>query len=195
METSDFELLFEQSPVGIAVVSLDGVFLKANPKLQQILGYTSYELEKLTFMDITHPEDVDADVHMLRKVKAGEINSYEMIKRYITKTQKLILIRLNVSAAKDENENTIHFIAHIQPIINGERLLENKLLEISSNKPTVAVGQFISENWKSLIAGIFIFLSAAIPISATYLNTIQKVNEIDSNYEELLEIIRDKVLK
>ena len=54
-----FQRLFEQSPSGIAVVGLDYRWLSVNPTLCEMLGYTEDELTKLTFVDITHPDDID----------------------------------------------------------------------------------------------------------------------------------------
>jgi len=63
---------FEQAAVGIAHVGLDGRWLRVNRRYCEIVGYERDELLGKTFQEITHPDDVDADVSQLRKLLAGE---------------------------------------------------------------------------------------------------------------------------
>ena len=62
METeSRFRATFEQAAVGVAHVSLDGKFLRINDKFCEIIGYSQDEMLTMTFQDITHPDDLEAD--------------------------------------------------------------------------------------------------------------------------------------
>ena len=67
-----FRQTFEQATVGITHVSLEGEFLKVNSKLCQILGYTSQELMKLTFQEITYSEDLALDEKYVAQIMAQE---------------------------------------------------------------------------------------------------------------------------
>ncbi len=64
---------FEQAAVGITHVATDGRFLRVNDKLCAIVGYQRDELLQLTFQDITHPDDLEADLDYVRRVLSGEI--------------------------------------------------------------------------------------------------------------------------
>ena len=73
----------------MAILSLDYRWVAVNDKLCEITGYTSDELMKLTFVDITHPEDVQKDVAQTEALVSGDISCYQMDKRYIKKTKRL----------------------------------------------------------------------------------------------------------
>ncbi|XBC63365.1 PAS domain S-box protein [Defluviimonas sp. SAOS-178_SWC] len=73
-----FRARFENAAVDIAHVARDGSWLRVSTKLCDILGYTPDELARLSFQDITHPEDLDKDLSLLADVLAGTIDEYEM---------------------------------------------------------------------------------------------------------------------
>ena len=89
-----FRTVFNQAAVGVAIVSKEGFFLELNDKLCKIIGYTRDELTKMTFRDITHPADLALDENCVQKVIAGEMDAYEIEKRYIHKQGHPIWIRL-----------------------------------------------------------------------------------------------------
>ncbi|MEG4446172.1 PAS domain S-box protein [Microcoleus sp. AT9_B5] len=125
-----FRHAFEDASIGMALVSLDGHWIKVNPALCQILGYSSEELLALTFQDITHPDDLDADLSYLHKLLAGTISTYQLEKRYFHKQGHIIWIILNGSLVQDGQGNPLHFISQIQEIT--ARKTAQKTLEIQS---------------------------------------------------------------
>src|SRR3954467_15777148 len=80
-----FRITFEQAAVGIAHVAPDGRWLRVNQKLCDITGYTAEELSKLTYQQITHPDDLAADERLAAKIACGELDHYVLEKRYISK--------------------------------------------------------------------------------------------------------------
>jgi PAS domain S-box-containing protein len=110
---------FEHAPIGMALVAPDGRWISANPALCRITGYTEDELLGLTFADITHPEDLDADGQLAARVLAGELDSYELDKRYIHRTGAVVWVRLNVSVVRQPAGR--HFIAQIQDVTEARR--------------------------------------------------------------------------
>jgi PAS domain S-box-containing protein len=120
-----FRATFEQAAVGIAHVSPQGQWLRVNQKLCEIVGYTSDELLTLTFQEITHPDDLDADLTYVRQLLANEIQTYSMEKRYIHKRGETVWIELTVSLVRsgiqspDELGTPQYFIAVIEEI--GDR--------------------------------------------------------------------------
>ncbi|MEG4576856.1 PAS domain S-box protein [Microcoleus sp. N3A4] len=111
-----FRHAFEDASIGMALISLDGHWLKVNPALCQIVGYSSEELLTLTFEDITYPEDLEADLNNRRKLLAGTISTYQREKRYLHKQGHIVWILLNGSVVQDEQGNPLHIIAQIQDI-------------------------------------------------------------------------------
>mgnify|MGYP003656354229 FL=1 len=78
-----FTETFNNAAIGMALVSLKGNWIKVNSSLCKSLGYTEKEFFKLTFQDITHPEDINADLKLLSEVIEGKRESYQLEKRYI----------------------------------------------------------------------------------------------------------------
>jgi len=106
-----FHTVFEQAPVGIAVghnekwifdptSSLPGI----NSAFEKILCRSKKELADISWMDITHPDDLQADLVMFQKLKSGEIDSYSMEKRFIHPDGSDIWVRMTVVPLKLEND-------------------------------------------------------------------------------------------
>lgn len=117
---------FQHSPHGMAFVSPEGRWLKANHALCEMLGYTEEELLQRSIADITHPEDIGADVEQLRRMAAGEITSYNRIKRYVRKDARVIWASLAVSAVHNSEGVPIYFIGQIQNITRERELEEER---------------------------------------------------------------------
>jgi diguanylate cyclase (GGDEF)-like protein/PAS domain S-box-containing protein len=118
----DFEAAFHAAPHGVAIVGLDGTFLHVNQKLAAIVGYSVDELKDLTFQEITHPEDLEADLTQVEGLLSGALDTYEMEKRYYTKEGHLIWVLLAVAIVRDDDGSPRHFISQIQDISNRKRL-------------------------------------------------------------------------
>ena len=121
-----FRLTFEQAAVGIAHVGLDGQWLRVNQKLCDIVGYTREELLLRTFQDITYPEDLEADLVLVRQALAGETATYAMEKRYIRKNGSLIWVQLTVALARGPENEPEYFISIVEDI-NERKHLEEQL--------------------------------------------------------------------
>ncbi|MGO9750656.1 MAG: PAS domain S-box protein [Solirubrobacteraceae bacterium] len=111
-----FRSAFEHAPIGIALVAPDGRWLQVNQALCEIVGYTSPELRALTFQDITHPDDLGADLALVNQLVAGEISSYQIEKRYLHKNGHEIWVLLSASLARGTDEQPLHFVSQIQDI-------------------------------------------------------------------------------
>ena len=119
-----FQGIFDQAAVGMALVSLDGQWLQVNQKLCNILGYTRLEFRCMAFQDITHPDDLDADLAYVQQILAGEIETYAIDKRYFRKDGSLVWAHLTVSLARDKNEDAQYFISVVEDITERKRLEE-----------------------------------------------------------------------
>jgi PAS domain S-box-containing protein len=111
-----FEATFELAAVGLAIVSPIGRWLRVNHKLCEMLGYSTKELLALTFQDITHPDDLSADLHQVQRMLNGEIHNYTMEKRYLIKNGATLWIKLTVSLVSKPNGAADYFIAVIEDI-------------------------------------------------------------------------------
>lgn len=117
-----FENAFANAPIGMALVSLDGQFVKVNQAACQLLGYPEPELLRQTFQELTHPDDLDADMHEVRRLIAGEIERYTLPKRYVRKDGDQVWASLSVSLVRDDEGLPVHFISQIVDISDRRRL-------------------------------------------------------------------------
>ncbi|NES65944.1 MAG: PAS domain S-box protein [Okeania sp. SIO2D1] len=111
-----FRLAFDDAPIGMALVSLDGDFLEVNHALCEMIGYSEAELIQLTFQEITYPDDLAADLAFVHELLEGKKSKYNMEKRYISKQGNIVWAILSVSLAKDPSGEPLYFIAQIQNI-------------------------------------------------------------------------------
>jgi diguanylate cyclase (GGDEF)-like protein/PAS domain S-box-containing protein len=123
-----FETAFSQATIGMALVGLDGRWLKVNAAACEITGWPEAELLARSFQDITHPDDLDADLAQVELLLAGKISGYRMQKRYITCAGSEIWVMLSVSLARDASGRPRHFISQLQDI-SGRKRDEERLQE------------------------------------------------------------------
>lgn len=111
-----FRSAFQHTAIGMAIVDLDGRFLKVNGSLCRIVGYREEELLATDFQSITHPDDLESDVRFALQLLAGEIDHYDMEKRYVHKQGGVIWVQLSGSVVRDESGQPFYFIAQVQDI-------------------------------------------------------------------------------
>jgi len=116
-----FSSAFEFAPIGMALVAPEGRRLKVNRATCALVGYSEAELLAGTFQDITHPDDLAADLECVRRLLAGESRSYQMEKRYIHARGQFITVLLDVSLVRDAQGQPLYFIAQIQDITERKR--------------------------------------------------------------------------
>ena len=116
LDAPQFWKATEHSPIGTALIGLNGAWLNVNAALRHFLGYEAAELAGLTFQDLTHPEDLDADLVQFHQLLAGEITSYQMEKRYFRKDGACVWAELTVSLVRDGDGAPLFFLSHVQDI-------------------------------------------------------------------------------
>lgn len=113
-----FRSAMDNAPIGKALVSLDGTFIQVNRKTCELFDYSREELEKITFQEITHPDDLEKDLSLLRRALEGDINEYAMEKRYIRRNGDVINCILSVVLVRQDGvpQYFISQIVDISPI-------------------------------------------------------------------------------
>lgn len=76
-----FEDAFALAPVGMALVSPDGLFLEVNDALCELTGHPAAALLRRSVRDVTHPDDVDTEADCMRRMLSGELDSYRVVGR------------------------------------------------------------------------------------------------------------------
>lgn len=118
-----FRLALEHAPIGMALVAADGSFMKVNQALCELTGRPHDRLLATTFQEITHPDDLDADVAHVERLLAGEADTYRMEKRYLTPDGQVVHIQLAVAIVRPEGAAP-YFIAQVLDI--GDRKLAER---------------------------------------------------------------------
>ncbi len=116
-----FRGAFESAPIGMALASRDGRWLRVNEPLCRLIGYSAAELLTMRFQEITHPDDLAADLAFGQRMLAGEFPSYQMEKRYLRKNGSLVWIHLSVSLVHDESGAPAYSVAQILDIDERKR--------------------------------------------------------------------------
>ena len=121
-----WRLMLQHSPIGMAVVAPDGRLLVANRALCEMLGYPVDELTRLGFQELTHADDLDADLALFHRTLAGEIDSYRVRKRYLHADGHVVWGDLSVAVVRDADGQPLHFISQVLDV-SEERANEERL--------------------------------------------------------------------
>ncbi len=133
-----FRQAMEHSAIGMALTGLDGRWQTVNRSLTELLGYSPAELHRQRFQDITHPDDLDADLRQVERLLAGDIESYRMEKRFLHHDGEYRWALLAVSLVRDQqSRQPLHFIAQIEDI--HTRKLAQEQFEQLSRRTQLAV--------------------------------------------------------
>jgi PAS domain S-box-containing protein len=122
-----FRRAFDDAPIGMALVGLAGRWLRVNRSLCEMIGYTEAELLETDLQAVTHHEDLETELGLLRQVLAGEVPSYQMEKRYLHKNGSLVFAMLSVSLVRDANSNPVYFVKQIENITQRREIDRIKL--------------------------------------------------------------------
>jgi two-component system, cell cycle sensor histidine kinase and response regulator CckA len=126
--TARLRAIFDSAPIGIALVDLEGHPMECNPASLALLGYTAAELQQMRFTEYTHPEDAALDWAQYQHLIAGQIDEYEMDKRYIRKDGRVIWARLTCTLLRDA-EGRPRFSLGMTEDITERRLVEEAIRE------------------------------------------------------------------
>ena len=116
-----FRLTSDEAPIGMAIVALDGTFTRVNRALCELTGYSAPELTRLTFQDITHPDDLEIDVALSGQLARGEIPRYQLEKRYLRKGGGTVDVMLSGSILRRPDGTPLCYIAQMEDITERKR--------------------------------------------------------------------------
>jgi PAS domain S-box-containing protein len=117
-----FESAFDNAPIGMALIALDGRWLQVNDALCRITGHAGEQLKATTLRAITHPDDVDLDAQSLVQLLVGQIPSYQVEKRYRHAWGHYVWVLVTTSVVRDEDRNPLHIVTQVQDISERKEL-------------------------------------------------------------------------
>lgn len=123
-----FRSNFENAAIGMAMLNAKGDWIRVNQKVCDIVGYSEEELLGLTYLDITHPEDWENDIHLIRQLSNGEIPYYQTEKRYIHKSGAIVNIIIAASVVRNQEGEILYYITQIIDITQ-QKIAQQKLAE------------------------------------------------------------------
>jgi len=124
-----FRGFLEYGNIGMAITSVDKKWLYSNDQISEMLGYTREELHGMTWAELTYPEDLQPDVQQFNKMLEGEIDSYQMDKRFIKKRGDIVHVHLTVSCIRNSDGSVKHVLATLQDITDRKRSEEALIQE------------------------------------------------------------------
>lgn len=155
-----FRRTFDQSPIGAAIVSLDYRFLRVNEQWCRITAYPEQELLGLSLFDISHPDDRESDNLLKARLIAGNIDSFQMDKRYLRKDGQAIWARLSVCLMKNASGEPLYFLPMMEDITERKQL-EQELLKSQKLESLGVLAGGIAHDFNNLLTGILGNISLA----------------------------------
>lgn len=153
--TQDFSLVMALH------VGLEGQWLKLPPTFCDFLGYNHKELIGRSFKNVTHPDDFWADWSQCLRLISGEINSFEMEKRFIRKDGSIVWGYLNCSVVTDECGKPVHFLTYVRDITQQKRM-EQEVVAARKSAET-SLGQ-LRATLDSMAEGVYVVDSEMRPL-------------------------------
>jgi PAS domain S-box-containing protein len=136
MSEETFRSAMQSASIGMALVTPDGQWLKVNPAVCTLLGYTEQEFLQRNFQALTHPDDLEADMRLLRDTLAGHIDRYRMEKRFLHKSGRIVWGLLSVALVRDGTGRPNYFVSQIQDITEQKEVerLKNEFISVVSHE-------------------------------------------------------------
>jgi len=127
-----FRVAFDEMPIGMMIISLDGRYERVNDAFCRIVGYGREHLTGLP--RITHPADIPGDQEAVRSLIAGEATSHMRDKRYLHAAGHAVWAAINLTLIRDGENRPLHFIAQVQDITE-QRSYERQLQYMADHDP------------------------------------------------------------
>ncbi|HEV3000773.1 MAG TPA: EAL domain-containing protein [Solirubrobacteraceae bacterium] len=122
-----FARAFDEGPIGMAIVGLDGHWLRVNRAMCEMTGYAAEDFVGMSFDDLTHPEDVAIGVDQLMAAVSGDVDRFEVEKRLITASGDEIVVLLSGALVRDDLGRPLYFLSHTSDVT--ERRMSQHRLE------------------------------------------------------------------
>lgn len=189
-----FRSAFGDAAIGMALVATDGRFLQVNRSLCEMVGYSEQELMALTFQAITHPDDLQPSLALLRQALAGERLSYQMEKRYFHRLGQVVWALLTVSLVRNAGGNPQYFVSQIQDITERKlaeathQALSQRLVEVQEGERR-SIARELHDEIGQVLTGLKLTLEMAGRLSAEAFKT--SLDEAQVLVDDLMTRVRE----
>ncbi|MBI6118052.1 PAS domain-containing sensor histidine kinase [Salegentibacter maritimus] len=132
-QKQQLDIIFKNSPIGVSLSkSLESGLIMVNQAMCDMLGYTKEEFMNVQVQDLTHPDDIEESKILRQKMFKGEIDRFNIEKRYITKNKEIVWAKTSVTGVKDSKGITDLMVATVEDIT--EQKEANTKLKESENR-------------------------------------------------------------
>jgi PAS domain S-box-containing protein len=106
--------LFDEAPIGIALIDAAGHAFKTNPSLQQMLGYSAGEFRRMSFTKLIHPPGVESDWNLFAELTHARRRSYQLEKHCVAKGGATVPAHITVSLVRTDRGDPLFGIALVE---------------------------------------------------------------------------------
>jgi PAS domain S-box-containing protein len=185
-----FRRVFEEGPLGLGLVGRDYRFLKVNSALCQMLDFSEDELLLKSFVDITHPDDVRADIELAEELFRREIPFYRMQKRYLKKGGEFIWINLTASVIRDHDGEPLYGLAMVEDITEVRRAQEQAFARQKLESVGTLAGG-IAHDFNNLLGGVLAQAELGLGELAAGSNPVAELKAVRDAAVRGSEIVRE----
>jgi len=164
----NFQTYFNMGTVGMGVISPDMKWIETNGHLRNMLGYTGEELDQFTWNELTHPEDLNADLALFDQVLANKRDSYELDKRFIHKDGTALYTTTYVSCYRNPDGSVRYLLAALVDI-TGRKQAEAALLKLTAVEERQRLARDLHDSVNQSIHSLVLF-------SETLISTLERNN-------------------
>jgi len=129
-----FRCSFEEAPIGMMIIGLDGCYARVNDAFCAMLGYSREQLTGQPSERHAHPEDVGGDADARRLLLEGDATSDRRAKRYLHALGHVIWADVNLTLIRDADGPPSHFISHVQDV-SESRDYKSQLAHVADHDP------------------------------------------------------------
>ncbi len=188
--------IIDAASVGLTYCAPDGRFMHVNQRFCDITGYTPEQLNALTFEQITHPDDVEKDKALYDRLIAGEIEHYDIDKRYVKPEGAPVWVHTMISLNRDPGGEMQSSIAVVEDISERYRLREAERAREMAEAANLAKSEFLSRMSHELRTPLNAMLGFAQLLAADVTqpltpNQLDRVDRVQRAGWHLLEMINE----
>ncbi|HEU4977368.1 MAG TPA: PAS domain S-box protein [Solirubrobacteraceae bacterium] len=148
-----FRRAFDDAPIGMALIDLEGRWLRLNRSIGQMLGRTEQELRSVRLQDLAHAEDRSLDRPLMKELLAGRRRSYAVEKRYVHADGRIVHALAHVSLMHGDGERPLYFLCQLVDITERRRAEaerragEERLQAIIDNSPALVIVKDLEQRY------------------------------------------------
>ncbi|SMF04132.1 PAS domain S-box protein [Desulfovibrio gilichinskyi] len=186
-----FRSYFELGLIGMAIVDTDKKWIEINDKFCEIIGYNRKEIEKLTWPDFTHPDDIDKNKNLFEKMLSGELDSYTMDKRYIRKNGEVVYVSILTGCTRNNDGSLDYQIAHIMDITDRVKAEQEAEWNLKLNSTLAGLYPSLVAFEANLEETSEIILNEAIQITGSLFGNTLTIDEFGATVKACSNLTND----